>query len=288
MNKDYYRRSIGIVDSDRLASLRLVVTGVGAGGGQVVDEIGRWGSSVLIIDRPTERLETHNVMRHVLGADAIGEIKHVAMARHVQRLCPFTSVTSVGIDVLQERDQYLALLQAFEPHLIFAATDNEPSKFAIDEIGRILRIPVVGAGVYNGGVGGEVYLTEPGAACYGCIFEHLQGGSAERHAPQSVDYSNPEQPDVPATAALRLDIGQIAGLSLRMAMQRLLAPGQDAFGVPSGANVVVWANRRVPGVFERALTPQWLHIDPDPRCLYCAKGSSPISDPNRNGEKGVA
>lgn len=287
MNDEYYRRVEGLVDAARLRTQRVAVCGVGSGGGFIAEELARLGFHLLLLDFEAERLEPHNIIRHLLGADHLGETKHRAVAEHLRRTCPMATVSSVGIDVVQEHDRLLTVFREFRPDLIVAATDNEGSKFALDQIARVLGIPVIGGGVYNGGVGGEVYLSEPHSACYGCIFEKLQPGNAHRHAPVSVDYTNPGQPQLSASSALRLDILQIAALTVRMVLRRLLAAeGEEAFGMPANANVVIFANRRMPGVFERGLTPRWYRVVSARGCLICgdtAAAGQPGTAPGLEG-----
>jgi len=269
MNEEYYSRVATVIDPRAIQSKRVVIVGQGSGGSMMTEELGRLGARLLLVDRPGETLGVHNLVRHLLGADSLGKEKHTAMTEHLLRMNPALQVESAGFDVVRQLDAFRERVRQFEPDLMLCATDAEDAKFAVDMLGHELSIPAVGGGVYDGGVGGEVYATAPGSACYGCIFEKLQGHSRTLYAAPSADYTSPHRPEHPATVALRLDIFLIASLCVRKALQCLLSPGVDAFGVEASANVVVFANRPVPGVFAKSLTAQFHRVAGSLECLHC-------------------
>ncbi|HAB15154.1 MAG TPA: ThiF family adenylyltransferase [Verrucomicrobiota bacterium] len=277
MDHEYYKRVSPLLDVGRLTSLRIVVIGLRSGGADIAVEFGRLGVSLFLTDLADEKIEGHNVIRHVLGAGALGRIKHEAMAEHIRNLNPAAAVLSAGFDAVADLDTMAAALKDFSPHLIFAATDNEESKFAIDSVGREQGITVVGGGVYDGGVGGEVYVSDGGGACYGCITRFIRGTKRPRAAQRRHDYSSVDLPELRATAALKLDIAQIASICVRFGLQRLLSPDQDRFGVLKGANLAIFANHRVPGIFERPLSAQFFAVTPQAQCLVCAPASEQTS-----------
>jgi hypothetical protein len=97
-----------------------------------------------------------------------------------------------------------------KPNLIVVATDNAQSRHAIDAVAVRQGIPTIGAGVYDGGIGGEVYLTRPGAACYGCLAAAMNLEKVPAPKPGNLDYNNLNLDEVRSTCALNLDIEQIA------------------------------------------------------------------------------
>lgn len=278
MNLEYYERVLGVIEPRTLVSQPVCIVGCGSGGGIIAEELCRLGVSLALVDKPGERLEMHNLVRHVLGPARLGEEKAHALRDHLRGhfgtgAGARASIEAATIDCVTEPERIHKYLVEFRPQILVAATDTEESKFALDAAARSLRLPVVGGGVYDGGVGGEAYITEPGGPCYGCIFEALQGAGAERHPAAKSDYSSPHTPEAQPTAALRIDIAQIAGLCVRLVLRRLLSPRDDAFGVPAETNVIVFANRTVRDVFSRPLTASFHRISPSPRCLWCAPRS---------------
>jgi hypothetical protein len=168
-------------------------------------------------------------------------------------------------------------------------TDNEQSKHAANQVALRLDIPQVGAGVYDGGIGGEIYRICPGQACYGCIAAHLQLQRPAKQQP-TFDYNgmDPFQPQ--STCALNLDIAQIALLQSRLALEILLGEPQFT-GLPAAANLLVFANRLVPGTFSRPFHCDFFSIARSMSCLDCGETAGDLeqeADRIVNGLKSVA
>lgn len=269
MNTDYYTRIRGILDPEAILKARAAIVGIGSGGGFIAEELGRLGLRLLLVDRPDERLETHNIVRHVLGMDALGRPKHAALAEHLKRVNPDAEVIPLGMDVAKDTDALASAIQSFEPDLIVSATDNQAARYATDRIARNLGVPVVGGGVYDGGVGGEIYLSEPPHACYGCISLKIRGRRMTPDTAKAEDYSNPNLPEHPTTIALRTDIAQIASFCTRFVLKRLFSPDVEAFGIPEGVNLAIFSNRRIAGVFEQSLAARFFKVEPHSSCMVC-------------------
>jgi hypothetical protein len=266
---ELYKRIESVFRPETLRHKNVIVVGVGSGGSRGATELGRLGTPLTLIDLPGEILEEHNIARHVLGYASLGQSKVTELARHIHNLNPDTPVKCVELDVTANRDEFLRLVENERPDLLLACTDNQPSKHAINEVAVRQGIPVVGAGVYDGGVAGEVYITRPGTACYGCIANHLQLQRSGLNKQLNIDYNNLDLAEIRSTAALNLDIAQIALLHARVALNLLLVGEADLIGLPQEVNLIVFANRRVPGHFERPFHAEFYHIERQPDCLVC-------------------
>ena len=88
----YYRRVSQIFRPGQLRNKKVIIVGAGSGGARVASELGRLGVSVTLVDRPGELLEEHNIVRHVLGYDALGKPKIKALAQYIKNLNPNTAV----------------------------------------------------------------------------------------------------------------------------------------------------------------------------------------------------
>ena len=125
------------------------------------------------------------------------------------------------------------------------------------------------AGVFDGGCGGEVGRVLPGQSCYACMAAYLQrrdSAHVGEEPPQGFDYTSPDASQR-STAALNIDIAQIALIQARVALLTLLRD-VDASGDLEG-NYVLFANRAVPGLFDRMLASEIWSIPRDPSCLVC-------------------
>ena len=252
-----------------------MVIGAGSGGGRTATELGRLGLPLTIVDLPGENLEEHNIVRHELGYDSLGKLKITELAGHIHNLNPETPITCFELDVTKQRDEFARLVESQKPDVLVAATDNLASKHSINEVALRHGVPVVGAGVYDGGIAGECYITRPGAACFACLATHLQ---LEEIAPKkelNIDYNNLDLDAIRSTAALNLDIAQIALIQSRVVLNLLLGGEPDLIGIPEEYNLIVFANRRVPGHFERPLHADFIHYSRLSDCLVCGNHSTP-------------
>jgi len=267
----FYQRIEGLLDPAELASRKVVVVGVGSGGSRVAAELGRLGLQLLLIERPKERLEEHNIVRHVLGYESLGKRKLPETIAHIRKLNPSARLSAKPLDVVEDKSIFARCLARWRPDLIAVCTDNEQSKHAVNQIALSLGIPQVGAGVYDGGIGGEVYRVGPGQACYGCLAQHLQ---LQRYTPAELlshDYNTSNAEQAPSPSALNLDIEQIALLQCRMALDMLFGNTSMFLALPPQVNLLVFANRVVPGTFERPLHAEFFSVPAEPDCLECGR-----------------
>ena len=269
--REFYKRVAGVFQPQKLKSKSALVVGLGSGGCRVAAELGRLGLRLVLVERPGERLLEHNIVRHVLGCRSLGKSKLGEMASYIKNLNPAARVTARALDVVEQHSQFVRLLEQTRPDLIAVCTDNEPSKHRINEAALRLGIPQVGAGVYDGGVGGEVYLVRPGQACYGCIAAQIQPRRPAPPGRADPDYSRLDLAEARATCALNLDIEQIALLHARLALNLLLGGEPDLIGIPARVNLCVFANRIVPGIFDRPLHGEFFCVPQDPECLLCGR-----------------
>jgi len=260
---EFYRPVTGLLDPEWLQMKR------------VAAELGRMGVHLLLVERPGERIEEHNIVRHLLGYRSLGKSKLSEMARHVRNLNPTAHVRSCSLDVVEQQPSFERLLARWHPDLVAVCTDNEPSKHAINEVALRLKLPQTGGAVYEGGIGGEVYRVPAGGACYGCLAAQLQ---LHRQVPKGAtpDYTGAGNHRTPTTVALNLDIEQIALLQCRMTLEMLLEPSPGLTGLPPEVNLCVFANRLVPGTFARPWHAEFFSVERRPDCLGCGQAPANV------------
>jgi molybdopterin/thiamine biosynthesis adenylyltransferase len=271
---EFYRSIMGVLNPGRLLTRKVAVVGLGSGGSRVAAELGRLGLQLLLVERPEERLEEHNIVRHLLGYRSLGKSKLREMIKYIRNLNPAALLKASSLDVVEQQPAFERLLTRWRPDLIAVCTDNEPSKHAVNEVALRLEVPQTGGAVYDGGIGGEVYRVRPGEACYGCLAAQLR---LDRQTPSPngpMDYSRPHGP--PTTAALNLDIEQIALLQCRMSLDLLLAPASGFIGLPPEVNLGVFSNRLVPGTFARPWHCEFFSVGRRSTCLGCGQGPGDV------------
>ena len=267
----FSKKTKNILHPEVCASEKIAVVGLGSGGSRVAEELARFNVGWIgLIDKPGEFLEPHNIIRHVLGHSCLNQIKTKAMKHRLHDINPNCEVETFELDVVKDETLKDILAGCTQ---ILLCTDNEPSKHVVNCLSVELQIPLIFAGVFDGGVGGEVGRTKPGSACYACIAHYLNRHiNLEEPPEQQIDYSNPDH-STPSTAALNIDIAQIALLQARVSLLTILAktdPSQDLPG-----NYILFGNRAVEGLFPRMLSNEIWDIEKDSQCMICNKRFAP-------------
>jgi molybdopterin/thiamine biosynthesis adenylyltransferase len=272
---EFYKRIADLLRPQKLRQKKAVVVGLGSGGCRVAAELGRLGVGLILVERAGELLLEHNIVRHLLGYGSLGKPKVSEMARYIRDLNPSTTIDTWELDVVESGGTFQERLHEASPNLIAVCTDNEESKHAINSAALPLQIPQVGGGVYDGGIGGEVYLVRAGEACYGCIAEQLQLRPATPRREIDVDYSHLNLEEFRTTCALDMDIAQIALLQARLALNLLLEGTPDLVGLPPAVNLCIFANRAVPATFARPWHAEFFAV---PRAAGCLNCGAPAAD----------
>lgn len=260
MNRDEYtKRTRAILNPDLTRDEVFLIFGLGSGGARLAEEAALFGvGRMILVDRPGEVLEEHNIIRHTLGYACLGYPKVEGVRDRIHDRNPACSVETVELDVTTDNAAVRDLIeQATQVHI---CTDNEESKHVINEQCVERGATMTFAGVFDGGCGGEVGIVRPGTACYACHAAHLRRDARPRHQ-ESYDYSDPRSFEQ-TTAALNVDIAQIALIQARVALLLTLAE-------PLDGNYILFGNRPVAGVFDRMLESAIWHVPRDPRCLVC-------------------
>ena len=273
---EFYRPIMGVLNPALLPTRKVAVVGLGSGGSRVATELGRLGVQLLLVERPEERIEEHNIVRHVLGYRSLGKPKAREMVKYIHNLNPSACLRACSLDVVEQQTALERLLEKWRPDSIAVCTDNEPSKHAINEVALRLQVPQTGGAVYDGGIGGEVYRVRPGGACYGCLAAQLRLDRMTPAPGARADYSGFRTHAPPPTAALNLDIEQIALLQSRLTLELLLGPASALTGLPPEVNLCVFSNRLVPGTFARPWHCEFFSVPRQSNCLGCGQTPSDL------------
>src|SRR4051794_21243508 len=164
---DLFKRTRDVLRPDVARRWSVLVAGVGSGGARVAEEAARWGTGrVVLVDRPGERLEWHNVIRHPLGASSVGRPKVEAMRDRLLDINPDCQVEAHSVDVAAGGPGLDDLLAGCD--LAFGCVDNDAAAQALNLAAVRAGVPAVYGAVFHGGCGGDVIRCRPGGACYAC------------------------------------------------------------------------------------------------------------------------
>ena len=268
MNRDQlFSRTRSLLDPALTASKTFAFIGLGSGGARCAEEAARLGvGQIILVDRPGERLEEHNLIRHPLGYSSLGRLKVEAMRDRLLDIHPACAVEIVKADVNVDAQLLAQVVGAADQ--VYLCTDTEQSRHAVNLAAVRFGVTMIFAGVFDGGCGGEVGRVVPGGACYACVAAFLQRSTRAFEPEQiSFDYTGTQPQSPPSTAALNLDIAQIALIQARVGLLTLL--GQTDSTADFSGNYVLFGNRPVAGLFTRMLESEIWSIPKNPNCLVC-------------------
>jgi molybdopterin/thiamine biosynthesis adenylyltransferase len=247
--------------------------GAGSGGMPVLDMLARdAGVSRVTLVEP-DVYKSHNVVRHLFPASAVGRLKGELAAEWLRDRRPDLEINVLNCDLLDpaRQDDIEDAVAACD--IGVCAADNEPAKYHFDQLMRRAGKPWTLGEVLSGGIGGFVHRFVRGGPCYGCMASHLQRALVVDTA-KAPDYSQPGGPVEEATVpASKAAIAAVAGLHAVLTLELLADPA----GYDPGFTTMLLTLKRVPGVFEEPFRPFRFRIPRAAECLICRAEESPTA-----------
>jgi hypothetical protein len=227
-----------------------------------------------LLDR--DILGPENVIRHVCGRRFIGQKKVDAVAEVLRDRNPDVNIKLIEAD-LMDRD---IVSEIEDAHVVVLATDNEPSRYKINEMCVSSETPFVVGRVFTRGIGGEVFAYRPSdGGCLACLESILQR-TQFREGIKEVDLVSEEErekmygmeiPEIKDSPGLAVDISFITSFHTRFvldAIARSLAE-RPKYLTPMDENYVVWGNRPQ-HPFTKHFQLQRISLRPQEQCAVCA------------------
>lgn len=264
-----WQRLEGLFDNEALRGRRVIVVGLGSGGSTVALELAKAGAGRFTLIDP-DRLEVTNLIRHECDDRYLGWNKAEAVADLIRHRNPEAGTEVVPSDVfgLGERLETLVASAA----LVAVCTDGEPPKHLLNRLCITAGVPAVYAGVYEGGVGGEVIRCSGGTddACYACVTSVLKESAPIAIGDEDLDYGA-IAPDgtIRGAPGLGLDVRMVALIHAKTCLLSLL--GNTGGAVPQlRENVVLFGTAPVEGLFPRPYASALLNVARQEGCLACS------------------
>jgi molybdopterin/thiamine biosynthesis adenylyltransferase len=266
---DAFDRIEALVDNDVLDDTTVTIVGVGTGGGAVAVELAKAGvGGFHLIDY--DRLETHNITRHVCGLSDVGRLKSLAVRDRLLDINPTADVDTHEMDVVERQPTVTGVVA--DSDLVVVATDNELSKLAVNRACVEAEVPAVFAGAYERGDGGDVIRVVPGETpCYDCIMGDVQDSLDYEEKAGPVDYSAADEPgDVAGEPGLSVDVGFVWLIQTKYALLTLLRD-HDTDLDDYEEDMCFWGTRPV-WIFDGPLQSQFADtVYPETPCRTCQR-----------------
>lgn len=242
---DVFNRNAAVLETDALAAKRVLIVGLGSGGSAVADSLARSGvGGFTLWDH--DRLDVDNVGRHVCTLSDVGRPKVDAMRDRILAINPAAEIECIHQDATKAVDDLCVAVDSAD--CVVAGTDNNASRFAINEAALQAARPAYFGRAYTRACGGDVIQMLPGRnmPCYACHADAqivTEEVSSARDAERTAYADKP----VPIEPGLAIDVWPIANMIARLTVLRLcegtastLVETADELDAP----LYLWANRR--------------------------------------------
>ena len=275
-----FERVEALFDVRVLSAVKVFIAGCGSGGGSVALHLAMSGiRNFILLDRDT--LGPENVIRHVCGRSFIGARKVDALADVLRDRNPKVNIDKIEADLMTVPNIETAIKQS---DVVVLATDNEPSRYKVNEICVKNNIPFVVGRVFTRGIGGEVFAYRPqSGGCLACLESFLQR-TTYREGIKEIDLVSDEEreklygmdiAEIKDSPGLSIDISFIASLHARFVLDAVARQLSDRpkYLETIDENYIVWGNRPV-HPFTKHFQIQRINLHPQEGCAVCAVRSA--------------
>lgn len=275
MGESLFARIEPLFDIGLMADAHVFIAGCGSGGGAVALHLAMSGiRSFTLADNDT--LGPENVIRHVCGLRYVGWKKVDALADVLRDRNPNVSLTTLDTDLLRHESLDSEVGRAT---VVIMATDNDPTRYRLNESCVKNRRPFVVGKVFTRGIGGEVFAFRPeSGGCLACLEGFLER-TQYRDGVREIDLVSDEererlygldQAEIKDSPGLNVDIAFITAFHARFALDAIAAglPERPKYLYPIEENCLVWGNRPV-HPFTKNFHLQRITVRPQEGCLVC-------------------
>lgn len=275
MNEQLFARIESLFDVEAFDHLQVMVAGCGSGGGLVAQQLAMSGvKRFTLVDK--EVLQIENVIRHVCGMRYLEWQKTAALADVLRDRNPQLEIREFNEDLLTWKELENEVKRA---DVVVIGTDNEPSRYRLNEVCVNTSTPFTVGRVFTRGIGGEVYTFKPReGGCLACLEQVLER-SEFRKGVREIDLVTEEQrqrvydmeiEEIRDSPGLSVDIGFIAAFHTRFTLDVLgdEALSRPRFMTPIDHNYLIWGNRSV-HPFTKNFELQRMNLFAQDGCLIC-------------------
>jgi molybdopterin/thiamine biosynthesis adenylyltransferase len=281
MTKDRtFARIEALFDIKLFANVRVLIAGCGSGGANVALQLVMSGiRNFTLLDRDV--LEPENVIRHICGRQFVGQRKIDAVAEVLKDRNANVNIKKISTDIMEFPELETEIAKS---DVVVLATDNEPSRYTINEICVRNEIPFVVGRVFTRGIGGEVFAYRPpNGGCLACL-EAVLERTTFRDGIREIDLVSEEErekvygmeiAEIKDSPGLAVDISFITSFHTRFVLDAIGRSLKERPGYLSllDENYVVWGNRPAPP-FNKHFQLQRISLSQQEQCAVCSVRSA--------------
>jgi molybdopterin/thiamine biosynthesis adenylyltransferase len=273
-----FERIDKLFDVSSLKDTKVLIVGCGSGGGNVALQLVMSGiNKFTLIDNDSIGYE--NVIRHVCGIRYIGRKKVDALEEILFDRNPNIEVKKFDANVL-EMDSATLKEEIKTATVVVLATDNDTSRYFINQICVEHGVPFVTARVFTRGIGGEVFAYRPkDGGCLACLENRLER-TQFRTGIKEIDLVSEEEkekmygmeiPEIKDSPGLNVDIAFITAFHTRLVLDTIAneLPNRPKFMIPLEHNYYIWGNRPI-SPFTKNFELQRLKLNKQLDCQVCS------------------
>jgi molybdopterin/thiamine biosynthesis adenylyltransferase len=275
-----FERIEKLYDVGLIGQATALIAGCGSGGSQVALQLVMSGvRNFALYDN--QLLGEENVIRHACGLRYVGQKKIDALADLLRDRNPAVNVVPHDEDLMRVPDLDDRVRAA---SVVVLATDNEPTRYRLNEACVRTSTPFVVGRVFTRGIGGEVFSYRPGeGGCLGCL-EMVLERTPYRDKVREIDLVSEEERDamyglpvaeIKDSPGLNVDIAFITNFHTRLVLDAIARrlPERPKNMEPIEHNYIVWGNRPV-HPFDKHFQIQRIRIPAMNECKICEEVSS--------------
>lgn len=253
MDKDRtFDRIEPLFDISLFSNVNVLIAGCGSGGAAVAQQLVMCGiPNLTLIDNDT--LGPENVIRHICGRRDIGKRKVDAVADALRDRNLKVKVTKIDADIMTYPKM---ASQIRDSDVVVLATDNEPSRYLINDLCVQYRIPFIVGRVFTRGIGGEIFAYRPeSGGCLACLEAFLER-TTFREGIKEIDLVSEDErqkiygieiAEIKDSPGIAVDIAFISAFHTRFVLDAIARGLRERpkFLTPIDENYLVWGNRPV-------------------------------------------
>lgn len=265
-----------LFDVGLLSNAKVLVIGCGSGGGSLALQLVMSGiRNFTLIDNDV--LEPENIIRHVCDRRYLNRRKVDALTEILLNRNDAATIRKYDLDVMK----FESLETEIKSHTVVAlATDNEPTRYLVNELCVRNNVPFVVARVFTRGIGGEVFSYRPDTGgCLACLEKVLERtqyrdgireidlvAEKEREAIYGMEIA-----EIKDSPGLNVDISFITSFHTRFVLDAIAAslPDRPKYMEPIPENYLVWGNRPT-HPFTKHFQIQRITLNPQEGCQVCS------------------